>query len=119
MLLPLVWLFVLSGRVGGDPLFASLLLSYDVGSSRGSVAVEDVNGDGEPDLVTANHGSGTVSVLPGSDDGTFRARTDFGNGSFPASVAVRDLNRDGKPDLAALHFLLASASSAGNRPAGR
>jgi hypothetical protein len=113
-LLPLVWLVVLPGRVGGDPLFASLFLSYNVGSNRGSVAVGDVN---EPE-VTPNHGSGTVSVLPGSGDVTFRARTDFGTGSFATSVAVGDLNRDRKPDLAALHFLLASASSAGNRPAG-
>ena len=38
------------------------------------MAVADVNGDGKPDLVVANDGSNTVSVLLGNGDGTFAAR---------------------------------------------
>jgi hypothetical protein len=34
-----------------------------------SVAVADVNGDGRPDIVVANEGSGTVDVLLGNGDG--------------------------------------------------
>ena len=42
--------------------------------ARDSVAVADVDGDGRPDLVTANRGSDDVSVLLGHGDGTFRGR---------------------------------------------
>jgi hypothetical protein len=59
-----------------------------------------LNGDGEPDLVTANYSTlGTVSVLLGSSNGTFAARMDYGTGSGPHSAAIADLNGDGRPDL--------------------
>ena len=66
----------------------------------------DVNGDGKPDLATANGGSNvwTVSVLPGNGDGTFATKTDFGAGSRPWSVAIGDVNGDGKPDLATANY---------------
>src|SRR2546422_11045126 len=40
------------------------------------------------------------SVLLGTGDATFGARSDFGTGFGPVSVAIGDLNRDGRPDLA-------------------
>jgi hypothetical protein len=71
-----------------------------------SVAVNDVNGDGRPDLITANSGSGsnTVSVLlnttaPGASAPAFAPHQDFPTGDVPRSVAVGDVNGDGKPDL--------------------
>ncbi|MFB7337742.1 FG-GAP repeat domain-containing protein, partial [Streptomyces adustus] len=51
-----------------------------------SVAVGDFNGDGKPDLVTANYESGSVSVLLGNGDGTFAAKTDSRTGDNPSSV---------------------------------
>ena len=38
-------------------------MKFIVGDSPFSVAVTDLNGDGRPDLVTANSGSSDVSVL--------------------------------------------------------
>jgi hypothetical protein len=67
------------------------------------VAVGDFNGDGKPDLVTANSyfGNGqTVSVLLGNGDGTFQPHVEYGTGNGPTSVAVADFNHDGKVDLA-------------------
>ena len=55
------------------PPFAPL----PVGSDPTAVAVADVNGDGKPDLVTANDGDDTVSVLLGNGDGTFQAAADL------------------------------------------
>jgi len=86
------------------PPFASL----PVGGLPDSVAVADVNGDGRPDIVTANYSDNTVSVLLGNGDGTFRPDPysslglppgTFAVGIRPASVAVADVNGDGQLDI--------------------
>ncbi len=74
------------------------------GSLPLSVAVADVNGDGWPDLVTANSGSDTVSVLLGDGRGGFAAKTDFATGSNPQFVAVADVNGDGQLDLVVANY---------------
>jgi hypothetical protein len=97
---------------GGSPGKISILLASGAGSFQDSVdypvsgtptwvAIGDLNGDGYPDLATANGGSDTVSVLLGKGDGTFGAKTDFAAPTNPVGIAIVDLNGDGKPDLAA------------------
>src|SRR5688500_3537494 len=77
------------------------LLAFDTGSSAACVAAGDVNGDGLLDLVTANAGGGgTVSVLLGNGDGSFRARQTFDGGTDARSVVLGDVNGDGRLDLA-------------------
>ena len=58
-----------------------------------------LHGDGKSDLVTADEGTNTTSVLLGNGNGTFQAKQSFGTGSMPWSVAVADFNGDGKSDL--------------------
>jgi hypothetical protein len=68
-----------------------------------SVAVGDFNGDGIPDLASANAGNGTggtVSIFLGVGDGTFGPKTDLPADRNALSVAVGDFNKDGKLDLA-------------------
>jgi hypothetical protein len=77
---------------------------FATGSGPWSAAIGELNGDGKPDLVTANFGNGggsgsTVSVLLGHGDGSFDAKTDYSTGNGPRFVAIGDLNRDGKLDL--------------------
>jgi hypothetical protein len=64
------------------------------------VAAGDFNGDGAPDLAGANYSSGSVSVLLGNGDGSFRPRVDYADNSFPESVAVGDFDGGGKQDFA-------------------
>ncbi|HET6724863.1 MAG TPA: FG-GAP-like repeat-containing protein [Gammaproteobacteria bacterium] len=68
------------------------------------VTVADVNGDGMPDLITANQSDGTVSVLRNTTTlaaaaPAFAADAEFATGDFPLSVTTADMNGDGKPDL--------------------
>ena len=67
-----------------------------------SVAVGDFNGDGRPDLATANRQDNTVTVLLGTGTGAFTPAptSPFPVGVGPQSVAVGDFNGDSKPDLA-------------------
>src|SRR5437899_10030713 len=64
----------------------------------------DFNRDGIPDLVVTNLFSGSVSVLLGNGDGTFRAPVAFGAGSSPVFVAVGDFDGDGAQDLAVANY---------------
>jgi hypothetical protein len=70
-----------------------------------SVLAADLNGDGIPDLVTADatccgYGSDTISVFLASGDGTFAEPVDYATGSQPISVAAGDFDGDGHVDLA-------------------
>ena len=61
--------------------------SFGAGNEHYSVAVADFNGDGKTDLVTADHGDNTVSVLLGNGNGTFQARQVFSTGTGPPYVS--------------------------------
>ena len=64
-----------------------------------AVKVSDVDGDGQPDILTAND-VGSVSLLLRNGDGTFLAPQAFVTGGLTRALAVVDLNGDGKPDIA-------------------
>ncbi|PYL75597.1 MAG: VCBS repeat-containing protein [Verrucomicrobia bacterium] len=90
----------------GDGTFQPAV-NYTVGGGPQGIATGDVNGDGFPDIVSADEcgddpacRDGTVSVLLGNGDGTFQPRLVFAEGIFPLSVAIADFNGDHRPDLA-------------------
>jgi hypothetical protein len=72
---------------------------YATNTGTHSVTVADVNGDGKPDIVTADPGADTVSVLLGNGNGVFSAPVSFGVGAHPRFVAAADFNGDGGTDL--------------------
>jgi hypothetical protein len=83
----------------GDGTFRAPV-TYDVGASPYTVAVGDFNGDGKPDLATADYYDNTARILLGNGDGTFRPGATYGVGVLPIHVAVGDFDGDGRLDLA-------------------
>jgi hypothetical protein len=68
------------------------------------VAAADLNGDGIPDLVTANAITNTVSVLLGHGDGTFGAPVNYPVGVVPAALVV-DVFNGTVPDVVVANSL--------------
>jgi VCBS repeat protein/FG-GAP repeat protein len=66
----------------------------------GVLLVADFNGDGKPDLATADLNQGGVAILLGNGDGTFQPPVSYG-AINPASLAGADFNGDGYLDLVA------------------
>jgi len=108
---------VLLGK--GDGTFQPAVAYGSGGLYADSVAVADVNGDGNADIVVGTCGfpkvlncvasGGKAGVLLGNGDGTFQPAVSYTLGGFGAtSVAVADVNGDGKPDL-----LVATGSAVG------
>ena len=75
------------------------MTSFAAGDRPNSVAVADLDGDADLDLVTSNSVSDAVNVLLGNGDGTFEAPRSFEVGDFPHCVAVANLDGDTLPDL--------------------
>jgi hypothetical protein len=82
--------------------------NYVTAPGPSSIAVGDLNGDGKPDLATANPSTDTstdtVSVLLNRGDGSFRALQNYRTGRSPLALAIRDLNGDGKPELVTSNY---------------
>jgi hypothetical protein len=78
---------------------------------RGGVAlaVADLNGDGNLNLVVTN--GPTLGVLLGSGTGSFSLPRDDLLGASAWSVVVGDFNGDGKPNLAAADWSLGGPGS--------
>ncbi len=76
---------------------------FAAGHLPNDIAVADMNGDGNLDLVIANHQSPYVSIFLGDGKGGFHPAPgspfDVHSSPHPHGVAVADFNSDGKPDV--------------------
>jgi hypothetical protein len=81
----------------GDGTFQSPLTFMAGTTVAASIAVGDVNGDGNPDVLVVN-GYG-VDVLLGNGDGSLQAPVSYSATDSTISVAIADVNGDGRPDL--------------------
>lgn len=91
----------------GNGTFETAVNYGSGGTGVVSVKVVDLAGNGKPDLEVVNECdsdadclNGTVAVLAGNGDGTFRTAVSYGSaGLFANSITVADVNGDGRPDL--------------------
>ncbi len=75
-------------------------IPYNIGRSPQSLAIGDFDGNGHIDVASANV-DGTVSILFGRGDASFRSVSSLKVASTPlSSIVTGDFNSDGKADLA-------------------
>ncbi|MCI0530909.1 MAG: VCBS repeat-containing protein, partial [candidate division Zixibacteria bacterium] len=71
-----------------------------VGENPNDVALADVNGDGQPDIVTVNSGSRDISVLLGDGTGNFTpVKNSLALDSTSHLVVMGDVNNNKQPDV--------------------
>jgi hypothetical protein len=84
---------------------------YRSGRDPEAVIIDDMNGDGAPDVVTANSYSDDVSIFVNDGTGVLSVDDQFPVGRAPASVEVADLDNDGRPDVATTNGGIAHGES--------
>jgi hypothetical protein len=72
--------------------------------------VADLNGDGRPDIATANRSDNSVGVLLSNPDGSFQSRETFAVDRQPFGITAADLNGDGHLDLVTANYAGGSVS---------
>lgn len=87
---------------GGTISFAARL-EFIAGSTPRGIEINDMDGDGKPDIVFTNNGASSFSVLQNTTSGgtvSFAPKVDFTTGSSPYNISARDIDGDGKADIA-------------------
>jgi hypothetical protein len=77
---------------------------FRVGDHPLQVITLDFDNDGQPDLISVDELSDSLSLMKGFGDGTFRQIGTVVTGTKPTAVAVADVNNDGQPDLVVANF---------------
>jgi hypothetical protein len=66
------------------------------------VAIADLNGDGNLDIVSSNNNESYISIYLGNGDGTFKPPSNNFSAFAPLDLVIADVNGDGIPDIAFL-----------------
>jgi hypothetical protein len=79
--------------------FSPIGLPTGSGSNPIAIAIGDLNGDSNPDIVAANAANNTVSVLFNNGDGSFQSAINYAVGNSPQAVVLGDFDSDGHLDI--------------------
>lgn len=78
---------------------------FATGDSPWGVSINDLDGDGKPDVVATNHAGNTVAVLQNTSTAgssiTFAGHVDYAVGAYPSNLTCGDLDGDGRADIIA------------------
>lgn len=78
--------------------------TYSTNTTPNAVALADINGDGNLDLLDVDQGSNVLGLRLGNGNGTFQAtRTTFATGTEPQNLVTGDFNGDGNTDVATMN----------------
>jgi hypothetical protein len=91
-----------------------------VGSGPRSATTEDVNMDGRVDILVANFGGSTVTVITnaGGTAGLFAVASSPATGAGDISIAGGDFNQDGFPDFVTVNYTAGTLSIMTNNGSG-
>ena len=68
------------------------------------ITMGDVDGDGVPDVVSANSGSANLSVVFADAHGNLSAPVNYPTGSFPLAIDLGDIDGDGDLEVVTSNF---------------
>jgi hypothetical protein len=89
----------------GDGTFgAATDLPVSTNAGPWDVAVADLNGDGNLDIVSSNNNESYLSLYLGNGDGTFKQPSKIPCEFAPENMAILDFNGDGIPDIAFMSY---------------
>jgi hypothetical protein len=97
-------------------MLVSASVNYAAGSGPASITLGDFDGNGRWDLAVANQGAGSVSVLLGNGNGTFKTAVNYSVGTAPSTIVTGDFNGDGRTDLASANFFSNNVSVLLSKP---
>jgi len=101
-----ITIYINNSTAGNISFAAGIKFSSTISSNYftgiSAIAITDMDGDGKPDIATANYGSQTMSLyLNQTVNGkiAFGQRVDYSVDSYTQDVVLRDMDGDGKPDV--------------------
>ncbi len=93
---------VLINTSAGAAISFDAAVNFPTGDSPFRLAINDIDGDGKPDIVATNNGAASFSVLRNTSTGnvlSFAPKIDISANTSPLSVALTDMDGDGKADV--------------------
>ena len=95
---------VLLNTTSGSTITLATHTDYTVGNNPQGIVATDLNGDGKPDVVVANYGDNTISVLLNNGAGSLLSKVNYNVGLQPLGLKVVDVNGDDKKDIVVANY---------------